>query len=96
MPFRVVVSKQVPVIRRLCSFLIIQKNNLVPTNIRLSGNTTASHGTNITLFCNFVDSNPFVNNVTFFENGFPQPAARVSCNKLIVSRNINFDFYGNS
>jgi len=42
---------------------------LVPTNVLVSGNTTAVEGTTVLLQCLYTESYPAVNNVTFFENG---------------------------
>ena len=43
--------------------------DLVPINIKLNGVTTGAEGENVTLTCQYADSVPPVNNVTFFENG---------------------------
>jgi len=42
---------------------------LVPRDIRLIGKTIGVEGSNVTLICTYNQSNPSVNNVTFYENG---------------------------
>ena len=49
----------------------------VPTNISIAGSTVATEGTNVTLICEFTDSFPLVNNVTFIDNGRTKSAVRV-------------------
>ena len=51
---------------------------LVPTNIRIVGNTKGVEGEKITLICKFNESFPPVNNVIFYDDGRSIPAALVS------------------
>jgi len=58
-----------PLFLYVADSLHLQYMFLVPTNILVSGNTTAVEGTSILLTCLFNKSHPPVHNVTFLENG---------------------------